>query len=356
MLFNYRYVNHSIEGFQVYLDHLVKEVWCKVPSDFSVELLHPDLQQIVLEIYDTEENIPRGKTRDWLYGPIVGIYEIFRTRLTPGQREQVAAWYDHNNDIEALCVNDSAKVPGTYSHIEAINADLAKLLKLFCQSLYPDVIDLKAVSRRVGEIDDHYNAFVRENNEGKCPYCGYGEIKSERLSRREAYDHYLPKGTYPFNSVNFKNLAPMCHECNSSYKLQKDPISRANNGGRRKAFYTYSTRPSDISVALTLKSADIDKLCPTDIDLQITAPGKDEEVEAWKEIFGIEERYKAKCCGKNDGKYWLAQAVEECANVAKTAQEMLQAIEKTAAAAPWAECNFLKKPFLMACRDAGLIR
>jgi hypothetical protein len=39
MLFNYRYVNHSIERFQEYLDHLVKEVWCKATGEFSLDLL-----------------------------------------------------------------------------------------------------------------------------------------------------------------------------------------------------------------------------------------------------------------------------------------------------------------------------
>jgi hypothetical protein len=38
MLFNYRYVNHSIERLQVYLDHLVKEVWCKANGPFSLNL------------------------------------------------------------------------------------------------------------------------------------------------------------------------------------------------------------------------------------------------------------------------------------------------------------------------------
>ena len=29
----------------------------------------------------------------------------------------------------------------------------------------------------------------------------------------------------------------------------------------------------------------------------------DEEIETWKDVYGIEERYKAKCCGESDGKY-----------------------------------------------------
>ena len=59
-------------------------------------------------------------------------------------------------------------------------------------------------------------------------------MKGTHHSKREAYDHYLPKVLYPFNSINFRNLAPACHECNSTYKLGKDPAH--NPAGRRKAF------------------------------------------------------------------------------------------------------------------------
>jgi len=39
----------------------------------------------------------------------------------------------------------------------------------------------------------------------------------------------------------------------------------------------------------------------------------------------------------------------------KTPTEILDKIGRNAEACPWAECNFLKKPFLQACRDAGLV-
>lgn len=203
MLFNYRYVNHSIEGLQVYLDHLVKKVWCKADGPFSLDLLHPELKLIVEDI-SNDDSI----TKDYLDGPIRRIYELFRAQLTPVQRAQVSAWYDHNNDIEALCAGDLSKPPATYADIRDISSDLEAELKKFCRSLFTDVIHLKAVTSRIGEIDAHYKAFVTENKEGKCPYCGCGDIKGVHHSRRDAYDHFLPKGTYPFNSVNFRNLAP----------------------------------------------------------------------------------------------------------------------------------------------------
>jgi len=359
MLFNYHYITHDIEKFQTWLDHLVKVVWCNAMGDFNIDLLHPDLRAVVLDIYNTEDAKPRGKTGDWLYGPIRDIFNLFKT-LSPQQRQQISGWYDNNNDIESLCANDPLKIPGTYAQINAINAELEKALKAFCQSLFTDVIHLKAVTSRTAEIDAHYDAFVTENDEGKCPYCGYGDIKGQNHSTREAYDHFLPKGIYPFNSVNFKNLAPMCHECNSSYKLKKDPIKnidplhRTIAGTRRKAFYSYATAAPGISIGLALATADIAQLSPADITLAITAPGRDEEVESWMDVFGIEERFKAKCCAKNDGKYWLVQALDECKNGAKTSQEIVETIQRYANANPWAEANFLKKPFLDACNQIGI--
>lgn len=81
-----------------------------------------------------------------------------------------------------------------------------------------------------------------------------------------------------------------------------DPISRKTGGTRRKAFYSYAAVISGITVSVTLNTKDVTNLLPSEIDLQLTAPGREEEVEAWKDVFGIEERYKAKLCAKNDGR------------------------------------------------------
>ena len=361
MLFNYRYVPHDIEKFQTWLDHLVKEVWCQAAGSFNIDLLHSDLRDVVLEIYNTENEKSRHGKGDHLFGPIRSIFNLFKG-LSPAQRQQISVWYDNNNDIEALCANDPHRTPGTYADIRAINAVLGTALKAFCESLFADVIHLKAVTSRTAEIDAHYDVFVTENDENKCPYCGYGDIKGQHHSKREAYDHFLPKGTYPFNSVNFKNLAPICHECNSSYKLQLDPIkhidpiTRQNTGARRKAFYSYAAAAPNISIEMTISTTDLTKLKPSDITLFITAPGRDEEVESWKDVFGIEERYKARCCSKNDGKAWLNQIIDECANYGQSKDELLAQVLRAADRSPYDSANFLKKPFLLACQTAGLIR
>jgi hypothetical protein len=152
----------------------------------------------------------------------------------------------------------------------------------------------------------------------------------------------------------------MCTECNSAYKLQKDPatnvdpITRKKSGTRRKAFYSYATVASGITVSMILKSNDVANLHPRDIELEIVAPGRGEEVESWKDVFGIDERFKAKCCASNDGKAWLVQVIDEAANVSLTPKQMLAAKRKSAAAKPYVDANFLKIPFLAACENAKI--
>ncbi len=84
--------------------------------------------------------------------------------------------------------------------------------------------------------------------------------------------------------------------------------------------------------------------------------GCNQEVESWTDVFGIEERYKAKCCAENDGKAWLQHVIEESANYGRSVDEMLTEIERAAIRAPYDSANFLKRPFLKACKDAGVLR
>ncbi|MCG8671025.1 MAG: hypothetical protein MI867_16580, partial [Pseudomonadales bacterium] len=162
---------------------------------------------------------------------------------------------------------------------------------------------------------------------------------------------YLPKGLYPFNSINFHNLVPTCHECNSTYKLSKDPSHGI--GGRRKAFYPYAANNS-INVEVDLEHSDFTKILPEDISLQFGPEEVGEKIQTWKDVYGIEERYKAKLCSENDGKYWLTQVLDEWKEDGRSPEEFLSTLARQARSRPYAECNFLKKPFLYACQKVGV--
>lgn len=352
MLFPYKYISHSIEKMQTYIDFLFLEVWCKAEEDFTIDKLNgcSELQEIVLDIYHNERI-----TNDYLYGPIEKVYNVFKT-LSDDERAFLGISYRKNNEIEALCNHSDEFIPLTYENLHRSFPTIASELKIFFINLFENVINLAAVKQRIGSIDEHYKVFTDENKEEVCPFCGLSDLKGSYLSRREAYDHYLPKATYAFSSINFKNLAPMCHECNSSYKLQQDPLMKTKNRDplhsgnvRRKAFYPYMTDKYDIKIEINLLNSDLSNLKSEDIHLTISSDKYQEESETWKEIFGIEERYKDKLRKLNGGKYWFLQTCNECRNYAKTPEEILACGKNIAQESPWASDNFLKIPFLEAC-------
>lgn len=351
MLFSYKYVPHEMEKMQEFIDFIFYEVWCKarnnVPYSFELFEGNADLKELIESFHYSDT-----KGADFFNGHIERIYYFFAT-LTTSQIDQFRKWYQANNDIEKVCANDPAAHIAHYDDIQLVHPDLSMQLAVFFKKLYSQqLLDLSALREKIGKIDDHYKKFMEANTSGKCPFCGIGDIKGVHHTKREAYDHYLPKSLYPFNSINFRNLVPICHECNSTYKLSKDPINKAAR--RRKAFYPYANPDYDIEVSIDFHKLNIDDLTPEDIQLRFWPPALDEEIETWKDIYGIEERYKAKCCSNNDGKYWLTQVFDEWHEDGRSPADFMKTLTRQATRNPYADCNFLKKAFLEGCVRAGL--
>ncbi len=353
MLFPYTYVPHQMEKMQAFIDFIFYEVWCKAPANgpFGLHLFDANAElREVMEVFCYSD----AQGAYFFYSHVERIYGLFST-LTAAQINQFQQWYQGNNDLEKVCANNPATHLARYADIAVNHEDIADQLGMFFKGLYSQsLLDLAALRVKIGNIDDHYQAFVSTNKEGKCPFCGIGDIKGAHHSKREAYDHFLPKALYPFNSINFRNLAPACHECNSTYKLSKDPAY--NPIGRRKAFYPYAAASYIVQIQVTLQHADIDKLMPVDITLQFGPASLGEELETWKDVYGIEERYKTKLCGENDGKYWLTQVLDECQAYDNQPADILAMRAQLAQSRPYADCNFLRKPFLDACQQIGIVK
>ena len=351
MLFAYKYVSHRMEKMQDYIDYIFYELWSKSPfRQYDIELYNgnTELQEII-----TAFHYSPTKGGDYFVSKIEEIYSKFKT-LSTNDIEKLKRWYEANNNIEKLCVNDPSTVPVTYNELKYFDEELSGILESFFKKLYgTEILSLKPLSLKIGKIDEHYDYFMKNNNKGKCPYCGINDIKGIYHSKREAYDHYLPIGTYPFNSINFKNLAPMCNECNSSYKLAKDPLYDCKKN-RRKAFYSYMSEEPEIKIELEIQNKDIANIAPEDINLKINSENYPEEVQTWKELFGIEERYKAKCTSESDGKYWFIQIQDECQNYNMTPKELLNSKITEAEKYPLFDTNSLRKPFLEACENKKL--
>jgi len=357
MLFAYTYVPHQMEKMQEFIDFIFYEVWCKAPvsSAFSFDLFNGNAElKELMEAFHYSD----AQGADFFNGHVESIYGHF-AQLTPAQVDQFKQWYHANNDVEKICANDPAVHIARYADIRGSHRDLSEELAVFFKGLYSQqLLNLAALKEKVGDIDDHYNAFMEVNKVGKCPFCGMADMQGVYHTKREAYDHYLPKGLYPFNSINFHNLVPACHLCNSSYKTSKDPAYSPKDPvgatHRRKVFYPYSNLGHSIEVNIDISSTDFDHLAPGDIQIAFGPLALSEEIETWKDIYGIDERYKAKCCGESDGKYWLQQILDEWTEDGRSPADFLNTLTRLAIKKPYADNNFLKKAFLDGCDRTGL--
>lgn len=361
MLFPYTYVPHQMEKMQAFIDFIFHEVWCKAPIGL---VFHPDLfagnselKEVMREFGFSAKAAARGKT---FYKDVQAIYELF-AQLSTQEIDQFRRWYQGNNDIENVCANDPATHLARYYDIAVNHNSLAVQLHNFFKGLYSEsLLGLAALREKIGDIDDHFKTFVQVNKAGKCPFCGINDLLGEYHSKREAYDHYLPKALYPFNSINFRNLVPACHHCNSSYKTSKDPARTPKDpigaSHRRAVFYPYKVASHSIELQIILQHSDIDKLTPKDITLQFGPAAIMQEINTWKDVYGIEERYKSKLCAENDGKAWLMQVLDEWNELRRDPQDFLQALTLSTKNHPFTDCNFLKEPFLKACQRKGIFR
>lgn len=359
MLFAYIYVPHQMEKMQSFIDFIFYEVWCKAPVGL---VFHPDLfegnlelKEVMSEFGFSAQAAERGKA---FYKDVKAIYELFAS-LSTQEIDQFKQWYQGNNDIEKICLNDSTSPLLRYTNIPVAHKALGEQFASFFKGLYSkSLLGLVVLQKIIGDMDGHYKTFVQTNNAGKCPFCGINDLFSKYHSPREAYDHYLPKSLYPFNSINFKNLVPACHDCNSSYKTSKDPASTVKDPAgdiqRRKFFYPYRSDAQAIEIIVDIAKADISSLTLQDIKMQYGPVALTEEIDTWRDVYGIDERFKAKLLGENDGKFWVLQVLDEWRNDDKAPEEFINTLARQAKLKPFASDNFIKLPFLDGCKRVGL--
>ena len=362
MHFTFTYIPHAIEKLQEYLDFLFFEVWLQAEGDFDADKLagHPELQQIYLDLGSTE-----GKWAQFFNASIESIYREFLV-LDDDYKDYLRQRYINNNNIEGLC-KDKALEPITYHEIAIDHPNLEEALKSFYSKLYGSTspFNLEVFGFLNSDLISEYDKqFMTANDLGACPFCGLIHLKGNNHSYREAYDHFIPKGLYPFNTLNFTNLTPMCHECNSTYKLRKTPIYKIdplkNNTARSLAFYPYDNQHPQLEFRVEIKSSKIGDLDPKDVDVIITAAdGFEEEIETWKRVFGLEERYKATLCSPKDGKAWFNSVYEEFENAKVLAgitnpETYYHIVLTDAEKSPLSGNGFLKSKFLQECKKKGL--
>jgi hypothetical protein len=337
MLYYYKKIDHDLDKFHLFIKHLVLNVWCKPNGPFSTTMLMSEFALLV-------NSLPPNN----LLNPIANIYSALR-RKPKSFRIMIRDGFTSNNDIEKLC--EGSIDPLHYSKIKSLDKTIANKLYQFFKGLY-SLLDNPHVKGALLGISSHYKKFFSDNIP-VCPFCGLSRLLNSENTKRDAYDHYFPKEIYPFNSVNFKNLVPMCHTCNSKYKTRKDPINLRNGGPRKHIFYPFSTgAKTSVSVSMTFNSTDLQNLKKADINLQITCDNSADKVDRWKEIFGIEERYKAACCDESAYLGWLEQ-YRQMSYIGSgiSFNDYVQA----KLTSKYINSAFLEVAYLQGCRGTGLI-
>jgi len=266
MLRLYKPITDDIFKLQEYLEYLVSAIWCGEQKEECDKYLDVNLKPL----FDKYE---------WFRNEIKTIYEECKN-LSVDDKKKIIDTFKALKNISEVCEGNIIPLK-----IKQLPIVVEELIKPFFVKCYESLLERSLVP---GDKLQYYNSIIKENKYKFCPCCGYVSFESAESNYREAYDHYLPKAEYPFASVNFFNLVPLCYKCNSDRKSTKNPV----NG--RKAYYPFSLNPEthivDIQVKFShIKVKDYDNFEKK--ELQIELLGDDEKCNTWDDVFDIKERY-----------------------------------------------------------------
>lgn len=288
MIYPYTYFDHKVQKFHLGLSYFFERL-------FELDLMEYDKNQL-LEA-PMIEIVSASKTR--LETPLKEIVRLYHA-LNAQEKEIIKKSFEDNNKIEDLCKGEGQ--PKKYTELPN---DIKQAIENFWKSLWEGFSSKEGLNQHLkvfcGEVLEHFHEFKKQPDQKTrvCPFCGINGLKPSDDIYRNAYDHYLPKSLYPFTSVNFKNLVPICHECNSDEKKATDTLFK--DGNRRIAFYPYDSAidPNKLSVTITrnqaYNSSNNSTLMKKDFKYQydILIDGKnDERIDTWDEIFRVKEKYQ----------------------------------------------------------------
>lgn len=264
MLRTYKPINnHPIFIYQTYVQHLVCDVWCNASDKQSCQnLLSADFETIYL-------------TREWVKRDVDEIYESCKI-LTTEERTAIREAFFINNDIKSLCEAIHSPI-----EMDFLPSLVEQKMKPLLVKFYSDLISAK-------DKLDYYNKLIKNNQNYKfCPCCGLVPIESAESHYREDNDHYLPKAEYPFASVNFNNLPPLCSKCNKKCKSTKNPFKN-----RKKSFYAFKALDCEFEIKIVIDDqSGINYLSLNENEIIISFNNDQDKVNTWDWLFNIKSRY-----------------------------------------------------------------
>lgn len=330
MLIAYTKIDHSIFKFQDVIVYLVEEVFCKADKQKCYTRI--ETNEILKLLYNNTRT-------DWFKKNVELIYTECKN-LNIKQKQLILEVFKNNNEIEHLCNDPKSLIP-----ISSIEDPIRTLITDFFKKFYDKILDWKDIQNEFGTKKEYYDDLLWNNEEIKnCPCCGYGILKNIYEKGHSSYDHYLPKKHYPFSSLNFNNLFPLCNECNSDYKGEKPILSY-----HKRIFYPFNDNHPSIDFEINVDPQCLVKFIgkrerfeKTDIRINAICDEKyDEEIESWDKIFEVKKRFFGQIA--INGKSWLDDVREKHR---KTEKEYLECFDDIIEDDSNKPLGFLKSPFL----------
>lgn len=271
----------SINKLHKWIEHLVCEVWCEAEVQISVDVkLDKEFKALYLKYSGLKSDVDK-------------IY-LACSRLSKVSRNKIKDAFITNNQIEKLCNGDLFPID-----LEKLPSIVEKKMKPFFENLYKDLLDkkLSPISKM-----EYYREIEKINKFRNCPCCGYMPFEGIFSKNREDLDHFFPKSHFPFASINFNNLSPLCGKCNSDNKKDENPVWNKIDKSFRRVFYPYQNQKQSIDLETKLSNDFIDiiqEILVNSTDMQITPDkleismsGKDQElIDTWDSLYNIKNRY-----------------------------------------------------------------
>lgn len=337
---SYNRVKSKLYRVQSFVNYMMLEIVLKARKfdndDFELDMVLPRYRTLIKKV-----------NSKYLLDPLKTMYEVCR-RLNCVQLKMLRKAVYSNNKIEELCKGEIQ--PVHYSEIEQVlgdeNKKFIEALKVFCNSLYNSCLRRKPFINEYDNMSTYYKSLVKRNS--TCVMCGVPNTISIELDDVvSAFDHYLPRALYPFNSVNLDNLVPTCDACNQKYKRDVDPLFGTDSfflkKNQQRCFFPFSGKAYPIVVNVKFLSSYRQNMPIEDIKVDLTCTGKQEEVDNWDRIYHIKQRYRS-FIGNNEFYNIYKFTMDEALLYNMPMKKMIQLKENNMEA----DMYFLKVPFLKA--------
>ncbi len=201
--------------------------------------------------------------------------------------------------------------------------NLLKKIKNLYLFIWASTFNTVTCLNNYGSLENHYQAHDILNKKSRriCPFCGLSKL-DDPIEKRNEYDHYLDKATYPYLALNFNNLVPMCGKCNKRPNKGTKNLIFDSKGKRRVAYYPYSPVQA-FNMEVNCKNL----FMPNEkwlLSSHSSTP--DFGFNTWKTVFKIDSRYANYI--KSEYSFWIDSfTMYYQGNLPKTIIEFKQKIE-----------------------------